>query len=87
VVNVEDGHNTATLVNSVDDAVGSAPGAVTSREWPEQRLPDTLGIDRKRGIANLQHRGGNGFRQPLGNRSLTAFWDHLHLVNKWLRCL
>ena len=69
VVDVEDVHNPAALLDPVDDAVSPAPGAVTSRQWPEQRLPDPLRIDRKRSIAELQDRGGNSFRKPLGNRS------------------
>jgi hypothetical protein len=69
VVNVEDVDNPAALLDPVDDAVSPAPGAVTSCEWPEQRLSDLLRIDRKRSIAELQDRGGNSFRKPLGNRS------------------
>ena len=69
MVNVENVDNPAVFLDPVDDAVGPAPGAVTSREWPEKWFADPLGIERKRGIAELQHRGRNGFRKPLGNRS------------------
>ena len=53
----------------VDDAIGAAPGTVTSGERSEQRLADPVRVDGERGIAELQHGGGNGFREPLGNRS------------------
>jgi hypothetical protein len=69
VVNIEDMDNAAVLIDPVDDAIGAAPGTMTASERPEQRLADPVRIDRKRGIAELQHGGGNGFRQPLGNRS------------------
>jgi hypothetical protein len=42
---------------------------VTTGERPEQRLADPLWVDRKRGIAELQHGGSNSFRKPLGDRS------------------
>ena len=69
VIDIEDVDDAAVLVDPVDDAIGAAPGPVTASEWPEQRLADPVRIDRKRGIAELQHGGGNGFRQSLGNRS------------------
>ena len=53
----------------VDDAIGAAPGTVTASQGPEQWLADPLRVDRKRGIAELQHGGGNGLRKPLGDRS------------------
>ena len=69
VIDIEDVDDAAVLVDPVDDAIGTAPGPVTASEWPEQRLADPVRIDRKRGIAELQHGGSNGFRKPLGNRS------------------
>jgi hypothetical protein len=42
---------------------------VTTREWPEQRLADLVRVHCERGIAELQHGGGNGFREPPGNCS------------------
>jgi hypothetical protein len=32
-------------------------------------LADPVRVDRKSGTAELQHDGGNGFREPLGDRS------------------
>ena len=65
VVNIEDVHDAAVLVDPVDDAISTAPGAVTTVKRSEQRLADPQRVDRKCGFAELQHRGGNGFRQPL----------------------
>ena len=71
MVNVEDVDNATVLVDPVDDAVGAAQGAVTASEGPEQWLADPLWVNRKRGIAELQHGGGNGLRKPLDDRSLS----------------
>jgi hypothetical protein len=68
VVNAEDVDNPVVFLDPVDDTVGPAPGAVTFREWPEQWLANSVRADRKRGITELQHPGGNGFRKPLSNR-------------------
>ncbi len=69
VVNIEDMDYAAGLVDPVDDSIGAPPGAATTGERPEQRLADPLRVHRKRRIAELQYGGGDGFRQPLGNRS------------------
>jgi hypothetical protein len=69
VVNIEDMDNATVLIDPVDDAIGAAPGAVTTSERPEERLADPVWIDREGGITELQDGGGNCFRQPLGNRS------------------
>ena len=69
VINIENVHNAAVLVDSVNDAVGAAPGAVTTRKRPEQRLAYLLRVHRERGITELQYRSGNGLREPLGDRS------------------
>jgi len=66
VVYIEDVDHAAVLVDSVDDAIGTAPGTVTASK---RRLADPMRVDRKRGVAELQHGGGDGFRKPLGNRS------------------
>ena len=69
VVNIEDMDNAAVLIDPVDDAIGAAQGGMTTGERPEQRLADPVRVDRKRGIAKLQHGGANGFREPLDDRS------------------
>ena len=69
MVNIEDVHHAAALIDPVDDAIGAAPGAMTSGERPEQRLADPVRVDRERSITELQHGGGNGFREPWGDRS------------------
>src|SRR5271169_1642687 len=68
VVNIEDVDNAAGLVDPVDDAIGAAPSTVTTGERPEQRPADPVRVDRKRGIAELKHGCGDGFRKPLGDR-------------------
>jgi hypothetical protein len=40
VVDVEDVGHPAGVVDPVDDAIGAAPGAVTTGQRPEQRLAD-----------------------------------------------
>jgi len=67
MVNIEHVDNADVLVDAVDDAIGAAPGAVTTRERPKQRIAYPVRVHRERGIAELQHGGGNGFREPLGN--------------------
>jgi hypothetical protein len=69
VVNIEDVHDAAVLLDPVDDAIGTAPGAVTTVKRSEQRLAGPQRVDRKCGFAELPHRGGSGFRQPLSDRS------------------
>ena len=69
VVNIEDVDHAAALVDPVNDAMGAAPGTVTACERPEQRLAYPLRVHSERGIAELQHRSGDGFRKPVGNRS------------------
>jgi hypothetical protein len=66
VVNIEDVDDAAALVDPVDDAIGAAPGAMTASERPEQWLADPLRVNRQRGIAELQHGGGNSFGKPPG---------------------
>ena len=47
-VDIEDVDNAAVLVDLVDGAVGTAPGAMTASERPEQRLADSVRVARKR---------------------------------------
>src|SRR5215510_5772525 len=68
VVTVEYVDDAAVLVDPVDDAIGAAPGTVTTGQRPEQRLADPVRILCECGVAELQHGGGNGFRKPLGDR-------------------
>jgi len=69
VVDIKDVYQVAGFVDPVDDPVGAAAGAVTSGERPEQRLADAMRVDRERGVAKLEYRSGNAFREPLGDRS------------------
>ena len=69
VINIENVHDAAVLVDSVNDAIGAAPGAVTTRKRPEQRLAYPLRVHRERGITELEYRSGNGLRESLGDRS------------------
>jgi hypothetical protein len=45
VVNIEDVHDVAVLADPIDDAIGTAPRAVTAGEWPVPGLADTMRID------------------------------------------
>ena len=72
VVNIEDMHDTAVLIDPIDDAIGTSPSAVTADERPEQGFADPLRVDRQSGIAELQRGGGNGWlRYLFWHRALT----------------
>jgi hypothetical protein len=62
VVDIEDVNNAAVLVDPVDDPISAATGTVTASKRPEQRLADPVRVNCQRGITELQHGGGNGFR-------------------------
>jgi hypothetical protein len=68
VVDVEDMHGSGVIIDAVDDAVGSAPGAVAAGEWSEQRLSDSMRVDRERVVTELEYRCRNSFRQAPGDR-------------------
>ncbi len=68
MIDVEDMDSVAVLVDPVDDAVSAAACTLASGEWPEQRLADPVRVYRQRGVAELQHSGGNRFRERLGDR-------------------
>ena len=96
VVNIKDMDDATVLIDPVDDAIGAALGAVTASERPEQRLGDPLRVDCQRGIAELQHGGGDGFWKPLGNCStcgrlkpdlvpLRRFGRHAPVTRRWAR--
>src|SRR5262249_31743682 len=68
VVDVEYVDDAAVLVDPVDDAIGAAPGTVTTGQRPEQRLADPVRILCERGCAELQHGSRNGFGKPLSAR-------------------
>ena len=61
MINIEDVDNVVVLVDPIADAVGAAPRAMTASERPEQRLADSLRVDRKCGFAKFQHSSGNSF--------------------------
>jgi DNA-binding transcriptional MerR regulator len=69
MIDVENVNDAAALVDPVDDAIGAAAGTMTTCQRPEQRLADPLRVDRKCGLAQLEHRGGDALRKPVGKRS------------------
>src|SRR5215472_7351066 len=69
MIDVENVHDAAALVDAVDDAISAAPGTMTTGQRPEQRLAYPVRADRKCGLAKLQYRSGNTFRKPFGHRS------------------
>ena len=63
MVIVKDADIAAGLVDPVDNATSTSPGAVTTGERPYKPCRPGCGLaGRKRSIAELQHGGGNGFR-------------------------
>lgn len=69
MVDVKYLNSAAALVDPVDDAIGAPAGTVATGQRPEQRLADPVRVDRKCGLAELQHRSGNAFRKPFGDRT------------------
>ncbi len=62
VVDVEDVDGAGVVLDPVDDPVG-APGSVTAGEGTEQRCADPVRVDRRGGVAELQHGGGGPPRE------------------------
>lgn len=60
--------NAGVPVDAVDGAVGTSARAVAPGERPEQGLSDTLRVYREHCFTEFEHRSGNRFREPLGNR-------------------
>jgi hypothetical protein len=52
VVDIQDVHDAAVLVDPVGDAIGAAPSPVTSGERPVQGLADPVRIDRSAASQN-----------------------------------
>ena len=69
MIDVENVNDAAVLVDPVDDAIGAAPGPMTTGQRPDQRLADPVRVDRKCSLTEPQYRSGNGLRKPLGDRS------------------
>lgn len=58
MVNVEHVNRLGGIVDPVHDSVSAAPGAVTPGEWSKKRLPDSVGIDGKGVVTELDDRSG-----------------------------
>jgi hypothetical protein len=69
MINVEHMNDAGILVDPVDGAVGTAPGAVTTSERAEQWLANAMRVDCQRRIAEFQHRGRHSFGESLRYRS------------------
>ncbi len=63
------GHRAGVFLDPVDDPVGTAPSGVAAGEGPGQRRANAVGVDREGGSAELQYRGCDGLREPLGDRA------------------
>ena len=59
VIDVEDVHGAAVLIDAVDDPVRAAPGAMAARQRAEQRLADAVRAHRERHGTELQHGGSD----------------------------
>jgi hypothetical protein len=66
VIDVEHMNDAGVLIDPVDETIGTAPSPVTAGERAEQWLANTMRINGKRSVAELQYGGSNGFREPLG---------------------
>ena len=65
MINVEHMNDAGVLVDPVHDAIGTAPGAVTTSERAEQWLANAMRVGCKRSIAEFQHRGCHSFWESL----------------------
>ena len=65
VVDVEDVDGASVFLDPVDNPISTAPGSVTASQWAEQRFADAVRVDRERGHAEFQHRGGDRLGKPL----------------------
>ena len=79
MIDVEDMDNVVSVVDPVDDAIGAAPGTVTTGKWPEQRLAGPMRVDGKGSLAELEYRGGNALWKALGNGPARS-WLEPYLV-------
>src|ERR1017187_900421 len=61
MLDVEDMNRARGFVDAVDDPVGTAPGAVAAGQRAEERLPDAVRAEGKRGLAEFQN--GRGARR------------------------
>ena len=77
VVNIEDVHHAAALIDPVGAAIGAVPSVVISGERPGQRLADPVWVDRKRGITELQPGSGNGSREQRAIARRAAGWKRI----------
>lgn len=69
MINVEDVDGAGSLIDPIDDAVGTASGSVASGERAEQSLAHPVRIGGQRLIAELQGRSSNRFGQTLRDSS------------------
>ena len=69
MIDVENVNDAAAFIDPVDDAIRAARGTMTAGQRAEQRLADPVRVDRECSLAELQYRGGNILRKPLGDRS------------------
>jgi hypothetical protein len=87
VVDIEHLHGAGLFVNAVDDAVGSAPRAVTASQRAKQRLAYPMWAQGQRGFTELKNRSRYRFRQPFSDGAacgglepdLIAFTVHVPL--------
>src|ERR1700728_4830143 len=69
VVDVENVDDAEGFVDAVHDPVGPAPGTMAAGQRSEQRLANAMRGGGQSGVTELQHSGGDGLRQPVGDRA------------------
>ena len=67
MVDIEHLHSAGLFVNAVDDAVGSAPRAVTASQRAKQRSAYPVWAQGQRSLTELKNRSRYRFRQPFSD--------------------
>jgi hypothetical protein len=87
VIDVEHFDDMVLFVDAVDDAVGSAPCAVTASQGAEERFANPAGAQGQGGLTEFKHCRRHGLRKPFGDGTacgrlksyLVAFTVHVPL--------
>lgn len=66
-IDIEHFDDTGLFVDAVDDAVGSAPCAVTPGQWAEERFTDPARAQGQSSLTEFKHRRCHRLREPFGD--------------------
>ncbi len=67
MVDIEHFDDLGLIVDSIDDAVGSTPRAVTAGQWAEERLADPARAQGQGGVTELNYCRRHRLGKPLGD--------------------